>query len=161
MIIKRNIILFVLTILFIFSHIFFTNTIVDKNSQILDLELKHKEANEKYITAQILSRQLEQVYNVFENNLALTKKDDLNKEASMEFLKELTDVMEKIDIKINQIIPGKKQKKGILINIPYVLQFECDFEKLGKLVVLLENNDRIITIDNIVMKNESERLRAV
>ena len=77
----------------------------------------------------------------------------------MDFLKELTDIMEKIEIKINQIIPGKKQKKGVLMNIPYVLQFDCDFEKLGKLVVLLENNDRIITIDNILMKNESERLK--
>jgi len=157
---KRNIILFALSLLFIASHIIFSKMIiVDKNIQILELESQHKETNEKYITAQILSNQLDQVYNIFENNLALSKNDDLNKEASMEFLKELTDIMEKIDIKVSQIIPGKKQKKGILINVPYVLQFECDFEKLGRLVVLLESNNRIITIDNILMKNESERLK--
>ena len=112
MIMKRNIILFALTLVFIFSHIIFSKMIiVDKNSQILDLESQHKEANEKYITAQILTRQLDQVYNVFENNLALSKKDALNKEASMDFLKELTDIMEKIEIKIN--IKEKKREYNL------------------------------------------------
>ena len=53
-----------------------------------------------------------------------------------------------------KIIPGKKIKKGALVKVPYVLQLECDFEKLGRLVVALENNDRIIFIDDILPKEQ-------
>ena len=55
MIMKRNIILFALSLLFIASHIIFSKMIiVDKNIQILELESQHKETNEKYIIWHII-----------------------------------------------------------------------------------------------------------
>jgi len=160
MIIKRNIILFLLIISFFGTNYILTNIIIEnKTRYISELEKKHKDVNEKYITAQILSQQLENVYNIFENNLAFSKKDKINEEASMDFLKSLTDIMEKNEIDLTQIIPGKKIKKGSLIKIPYVLQFECDYEKLGKLIIALENNNRLILIDNIYLKNNVEKIK--
>ena len=70
MITKRNIILFVATLLFAGINFFGTNLFIDsKVSTIKHLEEKHKEENEKYITAQILSQKFEHVYSIFTNNL--------------------------------------------------------------------------------------------
>tara|TARA_B100000029_G_scaffold479302_1_gene526242 strand:+ start:111 stop:677 length:567 start_codon:yes stop_codon:yes gene_type:complete len=162
MIFKRNIMLLSITTIFIILNVVLTNLLISsKMDLILELENNHNVVNERYITAQILSQKLDEVYNIFENNLALSKKDKLNEEASMEFLKEITDLMAKNDIDLKQIIPGKKVKKGALVKIPYTLQLECDFEKLGRLVVALENNDRIIFIDDIYLKNNTEKMKLI
>ena len=47
--------------------------------EIKELEAKQKSVNETYITAQILSRSLDKVYTIFENNLALNKNSEINK----------------------------------------------------------------------------------
>ena len=160
MIIKRNIILFASTLVFAGINFFGTAILIDsKISEIKTLENKHKEENEKYITAQILSQKLDHVYRVFENNLALNKKDKLNEEASMIFLKELTDIIEKHEIDLVQIIPEKKIKKGIYIKIPYTIELECDYDKFGNFIVELEKNERLIMIDDIYLRNEIEKLK--
>ena len=91
--INRSIILLICTIIFILCNIFGTNMLI--SSKILDiknLEKEHKSTNEKYITAQILSQKLSHVYNVFENNLSFKKSDKINEEASMDFMKDITDI---------------------------------------------------------------------
>ena len=160
MIVRRNIILFILTIIFIIINIVFTSVIVvNKNEQIRMLESDHEDVNEKYITAQILSQKLDQVYNIFENNLSYGKKDKLNEEASMDFLKDLTDIIEKNEIKLIQIIPGKRIKSGTFYKVPYDIEIECDYEEFGKFIVALENHDRIIIINSIYLKNNIEKIK--
>ena len=160
MIIRRNIILFVSTLLFAGINFFGTSFLIDtKMLTIKSLEEKHKEENERYITAQILSQKLDHVYKVFENNLAFNKKDKLNEEASMVFLKELTDIIEKYEIDLVQIIPGKKIKKGVYIKVPYTIELECDYEKFGNFIVELEKNKRLIMIDDIYLKNQIEKIK--
>ena len=88
-----------------------------------------------------------------------TVPDEKNKEACMVFLKELTDILESLNIKLDQIVPGKKEKKGKIIKIPYQLQFKCDYEKLGDFVTELEKNNRIILIDQLIIKNDIEKTR--
>ena len=131
----------------------------NKIKKIAELEIVHKDVNEKYITAQILSQSLEKVYTIFENNLSSNKNDEKNKEASMVFLKNLTDILERLNIDLEQIIPGKKEKKGNILKIPYQLQFKCDYEKLGDFVTEIEKNNRIILIDQIIIKNDIEKTR--
>ncbi len=161
MIFKRNIILFSICIVYIIINISLSSVLFDKKTmQIKSLEIKHKDVNEKYITAQILSQSLEKVYTIFENNLSGSKKDEKNKEASMVFLKELTDILESLNIKLDQIVPGKKETKGKIIKIPYQLQFSCDYEKLGEFVTELEKNNRIILIDQLILKNDIEKTRS-
>ena len=128
------------------------------SSKILDiknLEKEHKSTNEKYITAQILSQKLSHVYNVFENNLSFKKSDKINEEASMDFMKDITDIMYKYGITLKRLVPGKKIKKGISTTIPYTIEVECDFEKLGNFLVELEKYSRIIEIDNIFCSIDS------
>jgi len=161
MIFKRSIILFSICIIYIIINLSLSSMLFDeKINQIKNLEVQHKDVNEKYITAQILSQSLEKVYTIFENNLSGNKKDEKNKEASMVFLKELTDILESLNIKLDQIVPGKKEKKGKTIKIPYQLQFRCDYEKLGEFVTALEKNDRIILIDQLILKNDIEKTRS-
>ena len=160
MIFKGNIILFSIFIMYIIINMFLSGLFNTKLDEIKNLETKHKDVNEKYITAQILSQSLEKVYTIFENNLSGNKKDEKNKEASMVFLKELTDILESLNIKLDQIVPGKKEKKGKTIKIPYQLQFRCDYEKLGEFVTALEKNDRIILIDQLILKNDIEKTRS-
>ena len=97
MILKRSLILSISCLIYIILNLSFSNLIIEnKKNKIYNLETKHKTVNEKFITAQILSKSLENVYTIFETNLAMSKNDDKNKEASMEFLKYLTDIMENI-----------------------------------------------------------------
>ena len=159
MIFKRNIILFSIFILYLIINMFLSGLFDSKMDRIGDLEAKHKDVNEKYITAQILSQKLDKVYAIFESNLSFSKNDEKNKEASMKFLKELTDIVEKLEMKIDQIIPGKKEKKGKTIRIPYKIQFRSDYEKLGEFITKLENNDRIIEIDELIIRNNLEKTR--
>ena len=98
MILQRTIILFALSIIFIITNSILSSYLyVEKLNHISVLEEEQKLANEKFITAQILSEKLNKVYTLFERNLA-SKGDDLkNKEANMMFLKDLTDMIEKLE----------------------------------------------------------------
>ncbi|MDB4859417.1 type 4a pilus biogenesis protein PilO [Candidatus Marinimicrobia bacterium] len=161
MILKRSLILIAISIVYyLFGSLLSNFMIKSKEATIFSLEEKQKIVNEQFITAQILSQKLDNVYTVFEKNLANSMKDDKNKEASMEFLKYLTDVMEKYSIKLNQIIPDKKIKKGLLTHIPYTISFSCDYEKFGQFINQLESADRIILIKEIIMKNNIDNMKS-
>ena len=82
-----------------------------------------------------------------------------NKEANMLFLKELTDILEKLEIKLLQIEPGGKKKKGLLTYIPYSMEIKCYYEELGKFITELEGNNRLITVDEIIIKNGIEKIK--
>ena len=72
---NRNILLFSATCLFLIINSVAYSSYDEKYDQIIDLEDEQKVANEKFITAQILSEKLNSVYNVFESNLATNKND--------------------------------------------------------------------------------------
>ena len=158
--INRNIILVILSVLFIITNSLLYSYIYDyKYDLIIDLEDEQKIVNEKFITAQILSEKLNNVYNVFEQNLANDNNDPKNKEANMVFLKDLTDVLEKLDIKLLQIEPGGKKKIGFLTYIPYTMELKCSYEEIGKLITELEASNRLITIEDLVIKNGIEKIK--
>ena len=117
-----------------------------------------KTVNEKYITAQILSQDLQHVYSLFENNLAINKNDIKNQEASIDFLKELTELTDNLGIITNKIHPKPKQKSGKHTIIPYNLEIRCDYEKLGKFLSELENNERLIIMNDFIFDNGLERV---
>tara|TARA_Y100000590_G_scaffold354432_1_gene407743 strand:- start:140 stop:697 length:558 start_codon:yes stop_codon:yes gene_type:complete len=157
---KRNIILLSLTIIFIISS-FLLRTIVfsNKPEEVMDLEGIQKSANERYITAQILSQSLDNVYRLFEVNLASNKNDKLNEEASVDFINTLTDILYQLKVDVIEIKPLEKHKSGKYTYIPYRLKLACDFEKFGKLVSELERNERLITISEFEYNNSPENVR--
>jgi len=161
MILKRSLMLIGICIVYFILSTSISNFILNnKKETIYGLESDHQSVNEKFITAQILSQSLENVYNILENNLSFSSKDEINKESSMEFLKYITDLMEKYNIKLNQIIPGKKMKKSSITYIPYKLQFICDYEKFGQFLNEIESSDRLILIDDFLVKNNIEKIKS-
>ena len=157
---NRNSILVVISILFIAANsALYSYIYEDKYNLILDLEEKQKIANEKFITAQILSEKLNNVYQLFESNLATDMDDKKNKEANMIFLKDLTDVLEKLDIKLLQIEPGSANKKGLITYIPYAMELKCDYEQFGKFITELEGSNRLISVEEIRIRNGVEKIK--
>ena len=61
---NRNLILVITTVLFILiNSLLYSYIYIDKYDKIINLEEEQKLANEKFITAQILSEKLNNVYN--------------------------------------------------------------------------------------------------
>ena len=157
---NRNTALILFAVLFIFSNSILYSYLYDgKYELIKELEQEQKIVNEKFITAQILSEKLNSVYQLFESNLATNNNDTKNKEANMIFLKELTDVLDKLDIKLLQIEPGSKNKKGVTTYIPYSMEIKCDYEQFGKFITALEGNNRLISVEEIQIRNGVEKIR--
>ena len=129
-----------------------------KSDDIIDLEGEHKKTNEKLISTRIIDRGLNKVYKLFNKNLATTKIDAKNQEASIEFLDELTDIMNKNNIKVVNIKPKGKRKKGKYTYIPYELEIKCSYDLFGRFVSELEKNDRMINIDGFRLFNKMEKV---
>ena len=53
-----------------------------------------------------------------------------------------------------------KKKKGLLTFIPYEMSIESDFEKLGQFVTALESNNRLITVEEINIKNGTQKIKS-
>ena len=73
----------------------------NKPDIIMDLASEQKKANEKYITAQLLSSSLNRVYQIFIQNLILKNNEENNKASSLDFLNYLTDIQQKSNLVIN------------------------------------------------------------
>jgi len=158
---KRNIILFgcliVLTLIYWVSASFL---IGDKPFEIRVLEEEQQELNENLISAQILASQLDRVFTLFQENLALSKADSLADDASLPFLNNLTDILEDLDIKLLGIKPKTRIDKITYFRAPYVITLECSYDQFGKFLTEIERSPRLITIDEFEVKNGIERIKA-
>ena len=102
---KRNIILFGSMILLTLSYWVSASLLIgEKPFEIRVLEEEQQELNENLISAQILASQLDRVFTLFQENLALSKADSLADDASLPFLNNLTDMLEELDIKLFLVI---------------------------------------------------------
>ena len=158
---KRNIILFgcliVLTLTYWASASFL---IGDKPFEIRVLEEEQQELNENLISAQILASQLDRVFTLFQENLALSKADSLADDASLPFLNNLTDMLEDLDIKLLGIKPKTRIDKVTYFKAPYIITLECSYDQFGKFLTEIERSPRLITIDEFEVKNGIERIKA-
>ncbi|MEL1224465.1 MAG: hypothetical protein VW522_09475, partial [Candidatus Neomarinimicrobiota bacterium] len=103
---KRNIILFGCLIVLSLTYWLSASFLIgEKPFEIRVLEEEQQELNENLISAQILASQLDRVFTLFQENLALSKADSLADDASLPFLNNLTDMLEDLDIKLLGIKP--------------------------------------------------------
>ena len=158
---KRNIILFGSMILLTVSYWLTASILIgDKPFEIRVLEEEQQELNENLISAQILASQLDRVFTLFQENLALSKADSLADDASLPFLNNLTDVLEELDIKLLGIKPKPRIDKITYFKAPYIVTLECSYDQFGKFLSELERSPRLITIDEFEVKNGIERIKA-
>ena len=158
---KRNTFLFVAVIVLSFSYWVSASLLIgDKPFQIRILEEEQEELNENLISAQILASQLDRVFTLFQQNLALSKADSLADDASLPFLDNLTDMLEELDIKLLGIKPKPRIDKMTYLKAPYIINLECSYEQFGKFLAEIERSARLVTVDEFEVKNGIERIKA-
>ena len=158
---KRNIILFGSMILLTLSYWVSASLLIgEKPFEIRLLEEEQQELNENLISAQILASQLDRVFTLFQENLALSKADSLADDASLPFLNNLTDMLEELDIKLLGIKPKPRIDKITYFKAPYIITLECSYDQFGKFLSEIERSPRLITIDEFEVKNGIERIKA-
>ena len=157
----RTIILFTFSVL-IFSAIQIGNNFYfnEKPDIIMDLGIDQEKANEKFITAQLLSSSLNRVYQIFIQNLTFNNKGKSEKNDSIDFLNYLTNLLNKLEIKILSIKPKSSEKRGKNLYNPYEIDIKSSYEKFGKFITQLEQTTRLIEIEEITLNNGLERIRS-
>jgi len=132
----------------------------EKPFEIRVLEEQQQELNENLISAQILASQLDRVFTLFQENLALSKSDSLADDASLPFLNNLTDILDELEIKLLGIKPKPRVDKITYFKAPYLITLECTFDQFGKCLSEVERSPRLITVDEFEVKNGIERIKA-
>jgi len=157
---KRNIILFGALVLLTLSYWASASVLIgEKPFEIRLLEEEQEELNENLISAQILASQLDRVFTLFQENLALSKADSLADDASLPFLNNLTDILDDLDIKLLGIKPKPRVDKITYFKAPYLITLECTFEQFGMFLSEIERSPRLITVDEFEVKNGIERIK--
>jgi Tfp pilus assembly protein PilO len=158
---KRNIILFGALVLLTISYWASASVLIgEKPFEIRLFEEEQEELNENLISAQILASQLDRVFTLFQENLALSKADSLADDANMPFLNSLTDILDDLDIKLLGIKPKPRVDKITYFKAPYIITLECTFEQFGMFLSEIERSPRLITVDEFEVKNGIERVKA-
>ena len=158
---KRNTILFGALLILSLSYLISSSFMIgDKPFQITLLEDEETELNENLISAQILASQLDRVFTLFQENLALSKMDSLADDANLPFLNNLTDILDDLDITLMGIKPKPREDKRTYLKAPYLITLECTFEQFGKFLSEIERSPRLITVDEFEVKNGIERIKA-
>ena len=158
---KRNIALLGCLIVLSLSYWLSASFLIgEKPFEIRVLEEEQQELNENLISAQILASQLDRVFTLFQENLALSKADSLADDASLPFLNNLTDMLEDLDIKLLGIKPKPRIDKITYFKAPYIITLECSYDQFGRFLTEIERSPRLITIDEFEVKNGIERIKA-
>jgi len=158
---KRNIILFGALVLLTLSYWVSASVLIgEKPFEIRVLEEEQQELNENLISAQILASQLDRVFTLFQENLALSKSDSLADDANLPFLNNLTDILDELEIKLLGIKPKPRVDKITYFKAPYLITLECTFDQFGKFLSEVERSPRLITLDEFEVKNGIERIKA-
>ena len=157
---KRNILLFGALIFLTLSYWMSASILIgDKPYQVLVLEAEQTELNENLISAQILASELDRVFTLFQENLALSQADSLADDANLPFLDNLTDMLSDLEIKLLGIKPKQRVNKNTYFKAPYIVTLECTFEQFGQFLSEMERSPRMITLDEFEVKNGIERIK--
>lgn len=115
-----------------------------------------KALQERLISAQITSRNLEQVQNLIRKNLAFSASDTMAQGASLNFLMDLHRVLDNQRITVVTLEPRPVRKKGRFIETPYNLEILCDYSQFSHLADKMEKSPRLISITEFEMDNSLE-----
>ena len=125
----------------------------------LKIKLLHKqikELQERLISAQITSRNLDQVQGLIQKNLAYSSSDTLAQGGSLNFLMDLHRVLDNLRITVIALQPRPVRKAGRFIETPYDLEVLCDYRQFAALAEKMEKSPRLISISSFEMDNALE-----
>ncbi|MCD6160908.1 MAG: type 4a pilus biogenesis protein PilO [candidate division Zixibacteria bacterium] len=161
---KKNLILSAVLALFILGFwMYYKNVIEAQPANIVRLQNEIAEKKRQLLSAQILSRDLHNVNDLIQYNLAENLGDSLAQSASIPFLKYLTALMDRLDVILismkplnvinsNQLYEEKRIDQDY-IEIPYSMSILASYKQLGKFLEELEKYPRLINVTKIQMEN--------
>jgi Tfp pilus assembly protein PilO len=115
-----------------------------------------KTLQERLISAQITSRELDQVQSLIQKNLAYSTHDTLAQGGSLNFLMDLHRVLDNLRITVVALEPRPIRKAGRFIETPYDLEILCDYRQFADLAEKMEKSPRLISISGFEMDNSLE-----
>jgi Tfp pilus assembly protein PilO len=172
---KRNLILSIILLVYIIGFwAFYKNILTQQPSTIKDLETQISEKKRQLLSAQIISKNLQNVNELIQNNLINSPNDSLAMPANMAFLQYLTSLMDRFNIILLSIRPmdvlkSDQQNKDQwatssgaaasdslakeYIEIPYSMTVLASYIQIGQFIQELEKSPRLIRIVRFQMEN--------
>ena len=128
-----------------------------------DLQMKLSEKKRQLLSAQIISRDLQNVNELIQYNLVEDLSDSLARSASIPFLRYLTAVMDQLDIILismqpmevlqQQSLTEKRLIEQDYIEIPYSMTVLASYKQFGKFLEQLEKYPQLIKVARIQLEN--------
>jgi hypothetical protein len=173
---KKNLIIGIVLLVYLVGFwLYYKNIIVKQPGVIVDLQTQLADKKRQLLSAQIISKNLQNVNDLIQNNLVSTPYDSLAKPANMEFLKYLTGLMDKYDIILVSMRPldiiqatqnqnsnqqniyqqnsGNAQVDDKLIQIPYSMSLLANYIEFGMFLQELEKSPRLIKVVRLSLDN--------
>jgi hypothetical protein len=172
---KKNLIIsIILLILLAGFWSFYKKVLIKQPSTIDSLQTEISDKKRQLLSAQIISRNLENVNELIQNNMVNSPDDSLAKPANMAFLQYLTELMDKNDIVLLSIKPldvikqdeqkvdqwGSSFDKPELdttrefVETPYSMSVLASYVQLGRFFQELEKSPRLIKIVRFQLENQ-------
>jgi Tfp pilus assembly protein PilO len=130
--------------------------VASKPGKIRALHQEIQALQERLITAQITTQELVQVQTLIKKNLAYSASDSLAQGASVTFLNDLTQVLDKLNIELLALEPQETVSRAGYVETPYKMEIICSFENFAKLLNKMEKSPRLITVREFEVKNSIE-----
>jgi hypothetical protein len=171
---KKNLIISIILLVYLAGFwSFYRNILIKQPTKIDDLQTRISENKRQLLSAQIISKNLQNVNELIQNNLINNPNDSLAKPANMAFLQYLTSMMDKYDIVLLSIKPldvlkGDEQKVDQwassfdkpevdttreFVEIPYNLSILASYIQMGQFFQELEKSPRLIKIVRFQVEN--------
>ncbi len=128
-----------------------------KPKQIRSLHREIRELQERLISAQITSRNLQEVQKVVEKNLAYSSEDAVAQGGSLSFLQDLTHVLDGLGIGLTSLSPESVEGEGRFLETPYEIEVSTNWAQFRELVNKMEKSPRLIAIKSFDIANAPQR----
>jgi Tfp pilus assembly protein PilO len=161
---KKNLIIACVLLAYILGFWFYYKKVIEPQPSIMaDLQTQLAEKTRQKLSAQIISKNLQNVNDLIQNNLVENLSDSLAQSASIPFLNYLTGLMDDLKIVLVSMRPanilrwnettGARLISQEYIEIPYSMSILASYEQLGQLLEKLEKSQRLIKVARIQLTN--------
>ncbi len=168
---KKNLIISAALLIYVAAFwLFYKNVIAKQPSQIESLQEQIAEKKRQLLSAQIISRDLQNVNELISNNMANDPSDSLARPADMGFLKYLTGLMDDLGIILVSVRPlGVVRSEGLkdtlaahdeqsiqrsdYIRTPYSMVIIASYTQFGQFLQELEKSARLIRVTRFQLEN--------
>lgn len=161
---KKNLLIILVLLVYLAGfYYYYQQIIAPQPHKLAELSDKLAEKRRQLLSAQIISKNLENVNILIDNNLVDNISDSLAQAASIPFLNYLTRQMDDLGIVLISMRPSTISRwdeydKGNpldqeYIEIPYNMQILASYKQLGKFLEALERSPRLIKVARVQILN--------